>query len=419
MRVSIYLPAVVVAIWLFAGQGAVGDPPPLATLSRIITKDGSGYVGEIINETPTTLTLTELGSGRDQKVDVSNIKRIERNISDDSAVVSTDLPTVLAWKIKRLQRDWQQPIVGKIARVTTAGVIYTTIGSDQHAKVGDHLTVFRNEGELKDPDTGKVLGSERTRVGEIEIVEVDPHYCKGKLLGDLELKLAVDDEVQTASLDLDVAVFPPLDPAGKHTDSGDALTEQLTTTLVDDKVSVVERSRLDASIAELSIQTTDLFDPKNAQKFGKQLGATVILTGKIVARDGRTSEAHMRLIDVQSGEILLAASSPLKGAVGDTADNAMDGGEKTGDKRVRSNMLGIWRVDGHWDYAITAAEVSHDTVHGGVPTVKGNVMTVKWPNGYTDKFTFTGEKCVLESWPPGASLDEAAPAIYHGLKEKN
>src|SRR5258706_74255 len=93
-------------------------------------------------------------------------------------------------------------------------------------------------------------------------------------------------------------------------DSGDAMAEALTTKLVNVGLAIVEPSRLTAVITEVANQNTELFDPKTAQKVGKQIGASAVLTGRIVT-SGATSEAHMRLIKVETGQIILAASARL------------------------------------------------------------------------------------------------------------
>ena len=62
--------------------------------------------------------------------------------------------------------------------------------------VGQKVSVFRGEGDIVDPDTGEVLASERTRIAELEISEVNKNVSKTRLIGDLEIKLEVGDEVE-------------------------------------------------------------------------------------------------------------------------------------------------------------------------------------------------------------------------------
>jgi hypothetical protein len=84
----------------------------------------------------------------------------------------------------------------------------------------------------------------------------------------------------------------------------------MVTTLVQRNVTVVERSVLDMVLGELLAQNTALFDQSSAQKLGKLTGANVVLTGKIVP-ERNLGKAYVRLIDVQSGEILFAVSSSV------------------------------------------------------------------------------------------------------------
>src|SRR5205814_1779432 len=246
-----------------------------------------------------------------------------------------------------------KPIVGKVTRITSA-VIYTNLGTPQNIKPGDHLAVFHNEGAITDPDSHKLLGMERSRIGELELVEVQPTYSKAKRLGDLEVKMVEGDEVELAGFRLQVAIFPPVDASGHQTEGGDALAEQLTTKLVNDGQAIVERSRLAAVITELAIGNTELFDPKTAQKVGKQIGASAVLTGRIVTA-GATSEAHMRLIKVQTGEIILAASARLGASAGAAADKTPANGAAAaaapGDAALAQSMSSIknWTIKvGAW-----------------------------------------------------------------------
>ena len=52
------------------------------------------------------------------------------------------------------------------------------------------------------------------------------------------------------------------------------------------------------------------FEIRTAQKVGKRTGASVVLIGKIVP-DGRAAKAHVRLVDVQTGKAILAASERI------------------------------------------------------------------------------------------------------------
>lgn len=54
---------------------------------------------------------------------------------------------------------------------STGGKIIINGGAEDGLKVGDRLMIYRAGEELIDPDTGESLGSEESKVGEIEVVD--------------------------------------------------------------------------------------------------------------------------------------------------------------------------------------------------------------------------------------------------------
>jgi curli biogenesis system outer membrane secretion channel CsgG len=62
-------------------------------------------------------------------------------------------------------------IIGKIANVE-GGTLYINAGSDGGVKEGDEFTVWRVGKQIKDPDTGEVLGADESKVGKVRITSV-------------------------------------------------------------------------------------------------------------------------------------------------------------------------------------------------------------------------------------------------------
>ena len=104
-----------------------------------------------------------------------------------------------------------------------------------------------------------------------------------------------------------VVVLPLCNASGQQTVEGRRFAENVTTELVRNEVRVVERTLLDKVLGELTLQNSRGFDTTVAQKVGKQLGAFVVLTGTIVQKR-KGYVAQLRLIKVESGEILFAAT---------------------------------------------------------------------------------------------------------------
>ena len=70
-------------------------------------------------------------------------------------------------------------------------------------------------------------------------------------------------------------------------------------------LTVVEREKLEAVLAELALQKKSYFDPKTAVAIGNGLGATHAVTGAFAAFDPQM-RIDMRLIDLATGEVVVA-----------------------------------------------------------------------------------------------------------------
>ena len=62
-------------------------------------------------------------------------------------------------------------LVGKIANVD-GGTLYLNAGSEGGVKEGDEFTVYRVGKQIKDPDTGEVLGADEVKVGRVKVTAV-------------------------------------------------------------------------------------------------------------------------------------------------------------------------------------------------------------------------------------------------------
>ena len=62
-------------------------------------------------------------------------------------------------------------VEGKIAKVE-GGKIYLNVGDAAGVKVGDRFVVHHLGEQIKDPDTGELLGGDESEVGEVEVVRI-------------------------------------------------------------------------------------------------------------------------------------------------------------------------------------------------------------------------------------------------------
>jgi len=99
------------------------------------------------------------------------------------------------------------------------------------------------------------------------------------------------------------SVRPDLEPLGR------GVADMLMTDLQQGRgVRVVERNRLNEILGELSLQRSQYIDEATAQKLGRGLGATAVITGSMtMALEGMRIDA--RVVDVETGEVVLAVQA--------------------------------------------------------------------------------------------------------------
>lgn len=300
------------SVLVFAGQAALADEPP--KLVKIRLKGGRTIVGEVIEQSREAVKLRDLRSGKEGEYAADELLKVERNVADSEAIASAGLPAFIAWKLSRSRAH----AAGKVAEVKPTA-IYVTIGTKSGIHKGQKLFVYRDEGEIKDPDTGEVLERQRAKIAELLVTEAREKISKAKLLGDLEVQLRVGDQVETDEGGKAIAVMPPVDETGHRTVGGEKLAEDLSTALASHGIRVAERTLLKQVLDELTLQT--LIDENKVRKLGKQVGAYAVMTGRLV-QSGRFLNVHVRLIEVETGEVLLAASQKTTGEAGEALEDS-------------------------------------------------------------------------------------------------
>lgn len=110
-----------------------------------------------------------------------------------------------------------------------------------------------------------------------------------------------------------VAVIPLRNETSEHIDSSiDALLADIETTLVNGgHVRVISMEQQPQLVEEIKRQYAGAFDPTQVAKWGKQVGARYIVTGRVYSNDERQSGERrvqyfmfIQVLDVETGEIL-------------------------------------------------------------------------------------------------------------------
>mgnify|MGYP001160586861 CR=1 FL=1 len=81
------------------------------------------------------------------------------------------------------------PWSGKIIKVNADKTVYIKPGGAGGVKMGDVFDVFSQGEEIIDPDTGLSLGSEESKVGTIEVIDVKDPMAKAKVVTGSGLKV--------------------------------------------------------------------------------------------------------------------------------------------------------------------------------------------------------------------------------------
>ncbi|HAH32476.1 MAG TPA: hypothetical protein DCL44_09220, partial [Elusimicrobia bacterium] len=100
---------------------------------------------------------------------------------------------------------------------------------------------------------------------------------------------------------------------GRDSRDGGVVAERITTELVKSKkFKVIERKEIEKVFEELKFQLSGAVDQDSAQKIGKMLGANWIVVGTLTELPDKQLELNVRLVSVESGEILSASNSQIE-----------------------------------------------------------------------------------------------------------
>jgi uncharacterized protein (TIGR02722 family) len=121
-----------------------------------------------------------------------------------------------------------------------------------------------------------------------------------------------------------VAVLPLRNETSEHIDSSlDALLADIETTLVNaGHVRVISMDQQPALVEEIKRQYSGAFDPSQVAKWGKQVGARYVVTGRVYSNDERQSGERrvqyfmfIQVLSVETGEILFQRKTSVTKAL--------------------------------------------------------------------------------------------------------
>lgn len=121
-----------------------------------------------------------------------------------------------------------------------------------------------------------------------------------------------------------VAVLPLRNETSEHVDSAlEALISDIETALVNaGHVRVVSLEQQPALMQEVKQQQSGAYDPQQVARWGKQIGAAYLVTGKVFTTDERFDDERrvqyslfMQVLAVETGEVLFQNKSTVTKAL--------------------------------------------------------------------------------------------------------
>ena len=100
---------------------------------------------------------------------------------------------------------------------------------------------------------------------------------------------------------------------GRDSRDGGVVAERITTELVKaKKFKVIERKEIEKVFEELKLQRSGAINSDSVKEIGKMLGADWVVVGTLTELPDKHLELNTRLVAVESGEIINAATTPIK-----------------------------------------------------------------------------------------------------------
>lgn len=95
---------------------------------------------------------------------------------------------------------------------------------------------------------------------------------------------------------------------GRESQDGRIIAERLTTALAHTDVTVIERAKIEQVLGELKLQRSGVVNQATVKDIGKILGADAVVVGTLTELPERRLELNLRLVSVESGQIVRASS---------------------------------------------------------------------------------------------------------------
>jgi Mg-chelatase subunit ChlD len=227
-------------------------------------------------------------------------------------------------------------VLRQIAQYTSAKYIFLTYGETGESEGGAPGSVSHHTGANYQTDKLEAIiirlaKEELSHVSDQPIEQEQEYFTASKIgqerreetLNKL-FSMAISQLIDYSTVRIDrgtAASVLPLSPAQSQLSlNSEYFTEQLVLSFGKDEsfrelFRIVERKDLQAILAELELQLSDLAEEQGAAQVGELLGAELLIIGKLYSTAGGY-ELFLKLLRVETGEVLSVTKAIIDAALG-------------------------------------------------------------------------------------------------------
>ena len=205
-----------------------------------------------------------------------------------------------AAKISQALTASYKPTEGKIVLVKDSKEVYINLGSENGVKTGDEFEIVLDTREIRDPDSGEILGIENDMVGRIRIMSVQASKLSvGKIISQIK-DVNMEPGIQVLRSQqgkIKVAILL----------SGDEYIPQ-------EFFDELHRHMMSAIAFEMRTESIVVSAGQSVQDIGKALNVDAVVKVELET-SGNVTWLGARLVECSSGNILANTKMPLNTTV--------------------------------------------------------------------------------------------------------
>ncbi|MEK9149402.1 MAG: peroxiredoxin family protein, partial [Candidatus Desantisbacteria bacterium] len=197
---------------------------------------------------------------------------------------------------------------GKVSEIVQE-MVYVNIGSSKGVAPGMEFEVVREGKEIKDPDSGEIIGHQETKIAEVKVDTAREKMSIARITEKVEGQSLNEGDKVVSKFDRKKVVITNLRGVKEKEDElSKVITEMLTTNMSQMGYLEVSRVQLEKAMPELA--STDEIGPVEAKKIGETLSIDVVVSGNLSDLETAIS-LNIKMISAGSGMLIASAETKM------------------------------------------------------------------------------------------------------------